>query len=139
MFRRFNKAILKLTTIKGKDIKGIVHYISNQYCDDFLHLTSLLFTPLSPMSLLSCFTTKSTHVITKMTDKMQLCRLIYCSLTALHASINIFAHHSSILTVFTASGIIHVCGCLPLSWMSLKCLNCFQFQLVHDNGRQPHT
>jgi hypothetical protein len=29
----------------------------------------------------------------KMTNKMQLCRIIYCSLTALHVSSNIFAHH----------------------------------------------
>jgi hypothetical protein len=32
-------------------------------------------------------------VITKMTNKMQLCRTIYCSLTALHVSSDIFAHH----------------------------------------------
>jgi hypothetical protein len=32
-------------------------------------------------------------MITKMTNKMQLCRLIYCSLTALHVSSDIFAHH----------------------------------------------
>jgi len=31
--------------------------------------------------------------ITKLTNKMQLCRLIYCSLTALHVSRGIFAHH----------------------------------------------
>ena len=29
----------------------------------------------------------------KMTNKMQLCRIIYCSLTALHVSSDIFAHH----------------------------------------------
>jgi len=28
-----------------------------------------------------------------MTNKMQLCRIIYCSLTALHVSSDIFAHH----------------------------------------------
>jgi len=28
-----------------------------------------------------------------MTNKMQLCRTIYCSLTALHVSSDIFAHH----------------------------------------------
>jgi hypothetical protein len=31
--------------------------------------------------------------ITKMTNKMQLCRIIYCSLAALHVSSDIFAHH----------------------------------------------
>ena len=30
---------------------------------------------------------------TKMTNKMQLCRIIYCSLAALHVSRDIFAHH----------------------------------------------
>jgi hypothetical protein len=29
----------------------------------------------------------------KMTNKMQLCRIIYCSFTALHVSSDIFAHH----------------------------------------------
>jgi hypothetical protein len=28
-----------------------------------------------------------------MTNKMQMCRTIYCSLTTLHVSSNIFAHH----------------------------------------------
>ena len=32
-------------------------------------------------------------IITKMTNKMHQCRLIYCSLTALHVSRDIFAHH----------------------------------------------
>jgi hypothetical protein len=32
-------------------------------------------------------------VITKLTNKMQLCRIIYCSLTALHVSSDIFAQH----------------------------------------------
>ena len=31
--------------------------------------------------------------ITKLTNKMQLCRIIYCSLTALHVSSDNFAHH----------------------------------------------
>jgi hypothetical protein len=30
---------------------------------------------------------------TKMTNKTQLCRIIYCSLTAVHVSSDIFAHH----------------------------------------------
>jgi len=30
---------------------------------------------------------------TKLTNKMQLCRIIYCSLTDLHVSSDIFAHH----------------------------------------------
>ena len=32
-------------------------------------------------------------IFTKMTNKMQLSRIIYCSLTALHVSSDIIAHH----------------------------------------------
>jgi len=32
-------------------------------------------------------------IFTKMTNKMQLCRIIYCSLTALHVSSDIVIHH----------------------------------------------
>jgi len=48
-------------------------------------------------------------IFTKMTNKMQLCRIIYCSLTALHVSSDIFANHQEHLTVITDSGFIHVC------------------------------
>jgi hypothetical protein len=58
--------------------------------------------------------------ITKTTNKMQLCRLIYYSLSALHVSSNVFAHHQKHLTVFTASGNIHQCRCRLVSWMSWK-------------------
>ena len=33
------------------------------------------------------------RIFTKMTNKMQLCRIIYCTLTAVHVSSDIFAHH----------------------------------------------
>jgi hypothetical protein len=46
-------------------------------------------------------------IITKTTNKMQLCRLIYNSFSALHVSGGVFAHHQEHLTVFTASGGIH--------------------------------
>ena len=42
---------------------------------------------------------------------MQLCRIIYYSLAALHVSSDIFAHHQEHLNCITASGIIHVCRC----------------------------
>ena len=43
-------------------------------------------------------------IITKISNKMQLCRLIYYSLSALHVSSEVFAHHNEEhLTVFTAS------------------------------------
>jgi len=32
-------------------------------------------------------------MLTEMTNKMQLRRIIYCSLTAIHVSSDIFAHH----------------------------------------------
>jgi len=42
---------------------------------------------------------------------MQLCRIIYYSLAALHVSSDIFAHHQEQLNCITASGITHVCRC----------------------------
>jgi hypothetical protein len=49
---------------------------------------------------------------------MQLCRLIYYSLSAQHVSGDVFAHHQEHLTVFTVSGIIHPSSCRLVSWMS---------------------
>jgi len=46
-----------------------------------------------------------------MTNKMQLCRIIYYSLAALHVSSFIFAHHQEHLNCITASGITQVCRC----------------------------
>jgi len=46
---------------------------------------------------------------TKMTTKMQLCRIIYYSLAAPHVLSGIFAHHQEHLNCITASGITHVC------------------------------
>jgi hypothetical protein len=43
----------------------------------------------------------------KATNKMQLCRLIYYSKSALHVSDDVFAHHQehlTLFTVFTVSG-----------------------------------
>jgi len=48
---------------------------------------------------------------TKMTNKMQLCRIIYYALAALHVSSDIFAHYQEHLNCITASGITHVCRC----------------------------
>ena len=52
----------------------------------------------------------------KMTNKMQLCRIIYYSLAALHVSRDIFAHHQGHLNRITASGITQVCRCRLVSW-----------------------
>ena len=51
------------------------------------------------------------NIITKTTNEMQLCRLIYYSVSALHVSGDVFAHHQEHLTVFIASGNIHQCRC----------------------------
>jgi hypothetical protein len=56
--------------------------------------------------------------IMKETNKMQLYRLIYFPLSALHVSGNIFAHYHEDLTVFTVSGSIHLSCCRLVSWMN---------------------
>ena len=48
-------------------------------------------------------------IITKTTNKMQPRRLLYYSLSAIHVSGDVFAHHQEHLTVFTAFGSIHRC------------------------------
>jgi len=45
--------------------------------------------------------------IMKVTNKMQLYRLIYFCLSALHVSGDVFTHHQEHLTVFTVSGSFH--------------------------------
>jgi len=42
--------------------------------------------------------------------------LFFCTQSILHVSGEVFAHHQDNLTVFTASGIAHVCCCQPVSW-----------------------
>jgi hypothetical protein len=41
----------------------------------------------------------------KVTNNMQLCALTYFSLSALHVSVYVFAHHQEHLAVFTVSGV----------------------------------
>jgi len=60
----------------------------------------------------------------KVTNKIQLYRLIYFSLSALHVSGDVFAHYQERLTVFTVSGIIQP-GCCRLV-----------FQLIQDTSPQ---
>jgi hypothetical protein len=71
----------------------------------------------------SCFRT-SWYNYTKRTNRMQLCRIIYYSLAALHVSRDIFAHHQEHLNCIPASGITHVCRCRLVSW---EYRNCFRF------------
>jgi hypothetical protein len=56
--------------------------------------------------------------IMKVTNKMQLYRLIYYSKSALHVSGDVFARHQEHLTVFTVSGSVHPSCCRLVSWMS---------------------
>jgi len=64
---------------------------------------------------------ESACILTKTTNKMQLCRLIYYSLSALHVSGDVFAHHPEHLTVFTVSVNIPQCRCRLVSWMRWNC------------------
>jgi len=73
------------------------------------------------------------NMVMKVTNKMQLYRLIYYSKPALRVSGDVFVHHQEHLTVFTASGSIYPSCCRLVSWMSW---NCKQFQLIHDTSRQ---
>jgi len=57
-------------------------------------------------------------MITKVTNNMQLYRLIYYSKSALHVLGDVFAHHQEHLTVFTVSGSILSSRCRLVSWMS---------------------
>ena len=58
-------------------------------------------------------------MIIKLTNKMQLCRLIYFSFSSLHVSGDVFAHHQDHLTVFTVSGSIHPSCCrLAATWVN---------------------
>jgi hypothetical protein len=56
----------------------------------------------------------------EVTNKMQLHRLIYFSLSPLRVSGNVFTHHWEQLTVFTVSGSIHPVCCQLVSWMSFN-------------------
>jgi len=51
-----------------------------------------------------------------MANEMQLCRIIYFSLAALHVSSDIFVHHQEHLNCITVCGITHVCRCRLVSW-----------------------
>jgi hypothetical protein len=49
--------------------------------------------------------------IMKITNKMQLYRLIYYSKSAVHVSGDVLAHHQEHLTAFTVSGSVHPSCC----------------------------
>ena len=53
-----------------------------------------------------------------MTNKMQLCRLIDCSLTALHVSSDIFAHNQEHINCIYSVWYYKRMSCRPVSWAS---------------------
>jgi hypothetical protein len=55
------------------------------------------------------------NIIKKTTNKLQICSLIYYSLSALHVLGDVFAHYQEHLTVFIESGNIHQCRCRLVS------------------------
>ena len=64
-----------------------------------------------------------------MTKKMQPCRIIYYSLTALHVSSNIFAHHQEHLNCITVSG-IKVSRCRPAATYVCNTRSCNTVQML---------
>jgi hypothetical protein len=71
----------------------------------------------------------------KMANKMQLCRIIYYSLAALHVSVDIFAHHQEHLNcIYSFWFYTHMS--LPAGIMGELEQH---FHLSHDTCRQRHT
>jgi hypothetical protein len=60
------------------------------------------------------------QILTKMTNKLELCRIIYYSIVPwlLYMFRAILSFIRSIVTVITASGFIHIYCCRLLSWLS---------------------
>ena len=76
-------------------------------------------------------------IFTKMTNEIQLCRTIYCSLTALHVSSDIFAHHQEHLNCNYSFWFYSRVSWSWLSWLSRNWRS--QFLLNHDSSRPRHT
>jgi hypothetical protein len=88
-------AYVHLTNVGRKSVKFVLPrlhcvWIMRDDCELAVWFRSLLGQQLYKLDIHG-----SVHhdIITKITKKMQLFRLIYCSLTALHFSSNTFAHH----------------------------------------------
>jgi len=67
------------------------------------------------------------------TNKMQLYRIIYFSLSALHVSGDVFARHQEHLTVLTVTGNIHPGCCRLVSWMSSFLSGCTRQSLAESD------
>jgi hypothetical protein len=68
-----------------------------------------------------------------MTNKMQLCRIIYYSLAALHVSSDIFRSSSGAFKLFLQLLVLHTY--VAAGWYHGRIC---QFQLSHDTSRQQH-
>jgi len=82
-------------------------YLKVQYFREVTYFTAIFY-----------FLINIKLTFTKITNKMQLYRLIYYYKSALHVSGNVFAHHQEYLIVFTVSGSVHPSCCRLVSWMS---------------------
>jgi len=71
--------------------------------------------------------------VMKVTNKMQLYRLIYYSWSALLVSGDVFTHHQEHLTVFTVSGSIHPSCCRLVSRMGWNCLRVYTPHSPHSS------
>jgi len=69
------------------------------------------------------------NTIMNTTNKMQLYRLIHFSLSVLHVSGDVFAHHHEHLAVFTVSGSVHPSSCRLVSWFYFQL---FQKKFFHS-------
>jgi len=69
---------------------------------------------------------------------MQLCRIIYYSLAALHVSSDIYAHHQVHLNCITASDITHLSRCRLVSWecWNLQLHLVGHFRILHHYARK---
>jgi hypothetical protein len=67
----------------------------------------------------------------KMTNKFQQCRIIYCSLAALHVSSDTFAHHQGHLNCIYSLW-YYTCVVVAASFMG-------ELELSHETGQQQLT
>ena len=114
--------------------------------DRFLHIYSIIYFIYIYIYIYALFLSKQIFVkhfvllftvlcvviqFMKITNKMQLCRIIYCSLTALHVSGDIFAHHQEHL------------NCMYSFWyyshVSLTADIEDEYIFILDISRQRHT
>jgi len=73
---------------------------------------------------------------TKMTNKMQLCSIIYYSLAALHVSNEFFAYHQEHQNCITAYGITNVCRCRSAATYvcnTRRCNTVFMLLMMSEN------